>query len=196
MSAHLARNRARNPFSGIVSVAPLTTSDLADLKQPNPISDLRKLRAIHHEVAHLLALGHTNREVAAVTGLTENRVCTLAQTPSVVNLIAEKRAMREAAREAAHDEIEREARRGMALGVRLLNEFVDTIDENDGVKDLATARALNKLVTDRMDRFGYGRQSTNVNINANFAAKLEAAITRSAKATTLAPKVIDHDELT
>ena len=40
---------------------------------------------------------------------------------------------------------------------------------------------LNRIAVDRMDRTGYGRHTTTTNVNIGFAAKLEAAITRSRK---------------
>lgn len=183
------RQRAQNPFLGIVSVTPLTTADLAELKQPAPVTDIVRLRAIHHEIAYHVAMGKTNAEIAEITGYGPARITTIVNAPSVKDLIAGYNAQRERAREAAIDDFERAAAANMKRGERLVGDFLDAVIESDKAPDLPTVRAINKLVVDRMDRFGYGRQSTNTNVNLNFAAKLEAAISRTAK-------VIDHDDLT
>jgi hypothetical protein len=38
-----------------------------------------------------------------------------------------------------------------------------------------------------MDRFGYGKRQTNVNVNVDFAKRLEAAITRSTRREIIDP---------
>jgi hypothetical protein len=50
---------------------------------------------------------------------------------------------------------------------RQLEDHLDTADERD---ELLPVRELVAITTDRMDRFGYGKKSMNLNVNVDFAA--------------------------
>lgn len=70
-------------------VRELTAEDLKDLINA-PRTDvpvLKKLRAIHHRQAALLAEGKTNNEVAAICGTTAQRVVQLKQDPAFKDLM-------------------------------------------------------------------------------------------------------------
>ena len=180
-----ARRRARNPNSGITEVRHLTTEDLALLKQPAPKSDLKRIRDIHHTMAYYFAMDMPNTEVAERLGMSICRVSQLRNTPSMIQLIAELAAHRRTARLEHIDEFERNAIAVKRKSERVLEHFVDSaldsVLETDKPVDLPTARFIERMATNRMDRFGYGKTSTNVNVNVDFAKKLEAAISRSQK---------------
>jgi hypothetical protein len=61
---------------------------------------------------------------------------------------------------------------------RMISEKLDAADE---AGETLPTRELIAITSDRMDRFGYGKKNMNVNVNVDFASKLEAAITRSRK---------------
>lgn len=70
-------------------VRELSADDLKDLLNA-PRTDvpvLKKLRAIHHRQAALLAEGKTNNEVAAICGTTPQRVVQLKQDPAFKDLM-------------------------------------------------------------------------------------------------------------
>lgn len=70
-------------------VRELVDSDLKDLlNSPNiDVPVLKKLRAIHHRQAALLAEGKTNNEVAAICGTTAQRIVQLKQDPTFKELV-------------------------------------------------------------------------------------------------------------
>jgi hypothetical protein len=62
--------------------------------------------------------------------------------------------------------------------LRHLNEHFDKADEENELIPISRALAV---FADTSDRVGLSKKSTNVNINVDFAAKLESARARSAK---------------
>jgi hypothetical protein len=179
------RRRARNPNAGITEVRHLTTADLALLRQPAPKSDLKRIRDVHHTIAYYFALDMSNVDIAERLGMSIMRISQLRHTPAVIELTDQFRAHRHAARLEHIDEFERTAIANKRKAERVLEHFVDhaldAVMDTDRPVDLPTARFIDRLSTSRMDRFGYGKTSTNVNVNVDFAKKLEAAISRSRK---------------
>jgi DNA-binding CsgD family transcriptional regulator len=180
------RRRAHNPNSGITQVRPLTTQDLARLREPIAPSNIRRLRESHHEVAYLAAMGFNNVEIAQRLGYTRERIHTLLKAPNVVELVANYRSHRESARIESLKDFESLKSQNM---IRAERQIADMLEDSESGDRPLPALILNRLAIDRMDRNGYGKQTTNINVNLDFARKLEAAIARS----TPQPKVIDHD---
>ena len=173
-------NRQRNPNScRILSVRPLVESDLEALRQPSKrVGLVRSLRDSHHNVARLFALGLSNTEIAERTGYGYNRISMFRSDPAMIELIAHYREMvTESFREEA-DSFMTTAVANMRKAERQLSDHLDKADEAD---ELLPVRELVAITTDRMDRFGYGKKSMNLNVNVDFAAKLEAAIARTKK---------------
>ncbi len=59
--------------------------------------------------------------------------------------------------------------------------IADSIAEADEAGDLLPIRTALAISADGADRLGYGKRSTNLNINADLGAALERAIARSGK---------------
>jgi hypothetical protein len=169
----------RNPRSPrILAVRPLTEADLEYLRQPSARGRIANIKDSHHNLARLCALGLSNNEVADRLGYSIGRVSILRHDPSVVELIAHYRELVTENFVEVVDEFQRTAVANMAKAERMIS---DKIDEADANNETLPMRELIAITSDRMDRFGYGKKSLNLNVNVDFAAKLEAAISRSKK---------------
>ena len=62
------------------------------------------------------------------------------------------------------------------IAARMKRDYLEELDE---AGERPTLRELHLITSDGQDRFGITKKSTNVNVNVDFAAKLEAAIARS-----------------
>lgn len=136
------------------------------------------LRESHQKIARLLASGLKLGEVAQHTGYSYQRVHILSKDPAVQELVSRYRNM------LIEDWREEESTfQGLAMKnmVAAERQLADKIDAADEAGELLPTRELLAISSDRMDRFGYGKKNTNLNINVDFAAKLEAAIARTKK---------------
>lgn len=153
-------------------------ADLELLRKPSAAVRIQKLKDSHHQVARLIASGLPLYEVAERTGYSYQRIATLNVDPSVQELVANYRNMVNEAWRESIDEFQRNAIANMAKAERMLGDKLDAADEGD---ETLSTRELVAITSDRMDRFGYGKKNMNVNVNVDFAAKLEAAIARTKK---------------
>jgi len=160
----------------IVSVRPITETDLELLRQPAARYGLATIRDSHHNIARHLAAGLRLHEVAAATGYSISRVKMLRDDPAMAELVSHYRSIideRWAETVDAHQEL---AISNMRKAERMIADKLDAADE---VGDSLPVRELIAITSDRMDRFGYSKKTVNTNFNIDFAAKLEAAIARS-----------------
>lgn len=163
----------------VLSVRSMTEDDLESLRLPSRRQGLvGPLRDSHHNIARLLALGLKNYEVADRTGFSESRVSVLSKDPAMLELIAQKRALVEDSFREEADAFMTNAVANMRKAERQLGDRLDAADEAGAPLPV---RELVAITSDRMDRFGYGKKSLNLNVNLDFAAKLEAAIARTKK---------------
>jgi len=150
---------------------------------------VRRFRDPHHRVARLFASGLGLAEVAARSGYSYNRVSQLHADPAFQELIATYRRKVTERFEETIDEVVQEGLEQIRIGQRMVREQLEEAEENETHIPLRNLIALN---ADNMDRFGYGKRQTNLNVNADFASLLEKAITRSGKTiegTALPPVV-------
>ena len=165
----------------ILGCRPMTEADLESLRLPPQRHDrVKNLRDSHHNVARLMASGMSNTEIALATGYTTQRIGRFRNDPSMVELVASYRAMITEDWLENQDHLAVLAVKNMVAAERQLSDKLDAADE---AGELLPTRELLAIAADRMDRFGYGKKSMNVNVNVDFAAKLEAAIARSKKVT-------------
>jgi hypothetical protein len=161
----------------------MTRDDLAALRAPAKKPTVKKLRDSHHQLARLAASGLTNLDIAARSGRSLASIVILKQDPAMIELIEHYRGLlteswRESA-DAYYDLI-------YSNQLKAERQIADKLDEADERGELLPTRELIAIARDAADRTGYGKRSTNVNVNVDFAAKLEAAMARS-------QKVIDHE---
>lgn len=168
---------------------PITTKDVESLVAAPPGSRttgvVARLRASHHNVARLLAHGLDNREVAAMTGYTENRISQLANAPAMQDLIATYRERVEERQAAELDQYVALKTKNMIAAERHIADQIDALDEEGELLPIKTALAVS---ADGADRLGYGKKS-QVNHNHEFASALERAIARSGKVVDVTPSV-------
>ncbi len=177
----------------ILSVRPLTREDLALISEKRePIHGIvRRFRDPHHRVARLFASGLRVGEVVERSGYSYNRVKTLHDDPAFQQLIAKYREKVDASFVANADEFYDLATSNMRKAETMIAERLEKAEEEDIDLPLKT---LVDISGDRMDRFGYGKRQTNLNVNADFASLLEKAIQRSGK--TIEANAIPGNSLT
>ena len=161
----------------ILSVTPITEADLEQLRKPAARMGLASIRDSHHNVARHLAAGLNLTEVADVTGYSVQRIGTLRQDPAMEELIAHYRGLVTDGWRGEVDSHQNLAMSNMRKAERMI---ADKLDEADMNGDTLPVRELVAISSDRMDRFGYSKKTANLNVNIDFAARLESAIARTA----------------
>ncbi len=169
----------------ILKVRPLTREDLAlvldkraDGEGRPVVGAVRQFRDPHHQVARLFASGLRMNEVVERCGYSYQRVHTLSTDPAFQQLVAKYREKVDEAFVANADEFYGLATSNMRKAETMIAERLEKAEEEEIDLPLKT---LVDISSDRMDRFGYGKRQTNLNVNADFASLLEKAIQRSGK---------------
>lgn len=163
----------RHPNSPrIRSVRPMTTADLELLRHPSHRPRLAKIRDSHHIIARSLASGMTVNETAAQTGYTTVRISMLRSDPAMAELIANYRDKDTTQWLKSRDSYYDAATSNMLKAEAMI---ADTLDDAINSDEKLPLRELLALTSDRADRFGYSKKSTNVNVNVDFAKHLELA---------------------
>lgn len=169
------------PTVRLLEVSPLSREDLEVLRAPrHNLSIAERFRDPHHNVARLLALGMKQKDVAAATGYSANRISQLEASPAFQELLAlYRQQVAEKFTENA-DELVRAMTSIQRKAIRTVEEHFDAADEEGELIPLKTALAV---AADMADRLGPAKRSvsTNTNINVDFAAELEKAIARSGR---------------
>jgi DNA-binding CsgD family transcriptional regulator len=164
----------RSPASPYIkAVRPMVRTDIESLRQPSARVRISKLRDSHHIMARLIVSGLSTAEIAAETGYSQARVSILRSAPAMVELCEryrgddhdEWRKSRDATYEYIH-----------AAGIKAWRQINDALEDEEEPLPIST---LLKIADSSSDRVGYHRKSTKENINVDFAAKLELAISRS-----------------
>jgi len=161
----------RTPY--IKSVRSLTVQDLPKLREPANKPYILTLRDAHWNVIRLLALGLPHGEIGRRTGYSLARICQLSADPTVRDQVFKLQAAGNAAVVEQIDEFAEMATANMKKAERKLSEKLDDDDAAISIRELVA------ITSDRADRFGYGKRQTNLNVNVDFAARLEAAIQRT-----------------
>lgn len=160
----------------------LTREDLSLLKEKRPQKLIQTLRDPHHKLARLIAMGQTDAQAGAIAGYSMGSVQRLKVDPAFQQLIAEYRKIVLDSYKEQVDEYMELAVSNMVKSERMIAEHLDKADE-DG--ELLPLSKLDTISQGRMDRFGYGKKQTNLNVNVDFAAQLEKARQRSGVAKVI-----------
>lgn len=169
----------------ITNIRPVLREDLAHLAAPRPANHIQTLKDNHHRIARAIASGLSNGDVAALCGVTINRVSMFKSDPAASNLIAHYRAM--ITSEWVQQDTVIEFMRTNALKAQAM--ISDKLDDAMEKNEFLSTRDLLGIAELGLDRTGYGKVNKNININVDFAAKLEAARSRSSRADSA--RVID-----
>lgn len=164
----------------IEDVRELTREEVARTPRAS-VPMVKQLRDSHHMVARLFAMGLRAGQVAERTGYSLARVSTLSGDPAFKELVASYRDMVNEDFRAATDEYFESAIAVRVTSLRLIRDRLEEAEPGD--------IPLNQLVAihaDTADRTGYPKRKESVNLNIDFADRLEKARKRSSEA-----KVID-----
>jgi hypothetical protein len=174
----VTRGRAVSARPELGPIRSLAREDLALLAvRRDPVNIIQKLRDPHHRLARMLATGMRQVEVAALCGMSYNRLHVLTKDPAFQELVASYRGLVTAEFVRSQDHFMEVATSNMLKAETMLAEKLEAAEENG---EFLPTRDLIAISRDAADRFGYGKKSLNVNVNVDFAAKLEEARKRSA----------------
>lgn len=183
-------NRQRNHRSPrILEVEALTREDLAFLQQKSHVPSLQRIREQHRMIARLLAMGLTQTEVANRLNYSITRISILARDPMIQELIAQLRKRIDDNTVDQIDEVMEQLKTQAIMAGRQINQRLE--DAEDG-KETLTVRELTSIYELSLDRVGYGKKSTTVNVNYDFAARLEAARARSRSVPVIDVKAVSE----
>lgn len=174
MDLTLVRAAGRAPSSLPVEIIgeveqsdlPMLTAEGRPSGQPIKITELRDR---HHSVARLLAAGHADWEVAAITGYDRSRISILKNDPTFQELLAFYR-------QNEGSGVADVAARVRDAAATMVTKLVERVEEGEIVE----FADLSKAAKDMLDRAGYGPKSTKeLNINIGLAERVEAARARA-----------------
>lgn len=170
----------------ILSVRPMVRDDLAKLDKGAAKNYIKRIRNVHHLVARLAASGLSNREISESVGYSQARLSVILSSPAMVELCAQYRNMDNESwlkgRDHFYDTMSE-------LGTRSARIILDNYDAAEESGEVIPVRTALSVLEFASDRTGYHKKQTNVNVNVDFAARLEDAIKRSRQAT------IEHQQL-
>jgi hypothetical protein len=174
----LHRGRIQSELQ-ILGIRELSRDDLDCVKEKRNVPAVQRFRDPHHRLARLLASGLRPAEAATQVGYSLARIYILQVDPAFQDLVSAYRKDVHEAYISAEEERHRAATEVNLKALRHLNEHFDKADEEGELVPISRALAV---FADTSDRVGLSKKSTNVNINVDFAAKLESAIARSSRA--------------
>jgi hypothetical protein len=129
----------------------------------------------------------SNQDAAAQTGYSQSTISILRADAAFQDLIA----VYAKAQTEAFAEYSDLAMGNMIRGERLIEDSLEAAGESAEPIPLAELRPVLDIVSDRADRFGYPKKATNVNVNLDFAGRLESARRRSGLAQPASATVLD-----
>jgi len=177
MALQRGRIKIIEPKLGPVrSLARADLSLLAQTRDTPAGSVVAKLRDPHHRIARCLASGMKQNEAAAICGMSYNRVHTLLKDPAFQDLVSKYRGQVDEAFVRSQDHFMEMATANMLRAESMIMEKLEDAEERG---EFLPTRDLLAISRDAADRFGYGKKNTTLNVNADFAALLEAARRRS-----------------
>lgn len=166
--------------ASFLSVAELSREDLGVLKQRRArLPAAARFRDSHHRLARLFASGLTMDQVHERCGYSKSRLSVLRNDPAFEELVAEYRKNVNASWAAGADEYYGLAVSNMLEAELQLEEHLAKAREAD---EPLPVKYLISISRDAADRFGYGKKSSkDINLNVDFADRLQKAIQRSGK---------------
>ena len=172
----------------ILSTRELTKDDLLRLRERREATAVKKIKDSHHFIARLFASGLSIPEVARRTGRTTETIRRVRQSPAFDQLVAEYREIVTAEWAETIDDYYEIVTANMVRSELMITDRLQEQEEDPDAKPIPL-RDLMAISRDAADRFGYGKHTTQTNVNVDFAAQLERAIRRSGKLAD--PKVIE-----
>jgi hypothetical protein len=135
--------------------------NFAELAVSHPVSQLKRIRDHHHQIARLVAEGRRTTDIAFEVGMSISRVSILKSDPAFQQLVEAYRANVEQIR----DHVYAEAQKKQALLMHLtLDELIDRV--SDIPEDFSNGDLL-ETHNQMADRLGYAKISKTVNATLN-----------------------------
>lgn len=160
----------------IESVRPLSREEVLNTPRGRK-SSVKTFRDSHHMVARLFAMGLRPGQVATRSGYSLGRVSTLSADPAFKELVSAYRDSVDDEWKQSVDEYFDLVQSNRIIAARLLNDKLTDAEPDDvSIRELVTIHA------DAADRTGYPKRTVAVNVNVDFAARLDQAIKRSTQA--------------
>lgn len=181
----LTRGRMQEVDPDISDLRSLSRADLAVLHERRPVNTLQTLRDTHHRVARTVAAGVPHAEVVQLCGISYQSLMRYRADPAFMELVAHYRGLVTAEYVRSIDSFMEVATSNMLKAATLVSDRLDAAME-DGASPLPLTQLM-AISDSGADRFGYGKMQKNLNVNVDFAAQLEAARNRSAKARDITP---------
>lgn len=185
----MALQRGKKAIVAEIELSEIRSLDRAELSvllEERPRTPIQSLRDTHHRIARAVATGLKPIEIATLCGISIGRLGTLKLDPAFIDLVAHYRGAVTAEFVRQTDSYLEMATGNMLKAEAMLSDKLDAAMENN---EFLPTRDLIAISRDAADRFGYGKRQTNLNVNADFAAMLEAARSRSSKARDITPQV-------
>lgn len=156
-----------------------------------PKASIKQLRDSHHLVARLFAMGMRPGEIAKAVGYTLMRINQLYTDPAMQELIAHYRGI---VQEQFVDHAAQAYEDYAEIHAKTRRQTIDQLDEADESGEKIPLRTLLSLTADAADRLGYAKRSVSVNVNLEFASRLDRAIARADKAKEIeaAPRAVSQ----
>lgn len=181
----LQRGRVAAITPKLGPVRSLARGDLSLLAEKRPEgSIISKLRDPHHRIARAVAAGLKHVDISALLGVSANRISMLLKDPAFNDLVSKYRGQIDADFFKSQDHFMQTATSNMLMAENMIREKLEDAEERG---EFLPTRDLLAISRDAADRFGYGKKNTTLNVNADFAALLEAARRRSDAARTIGP---------
>lgn len=174
--------------AGTAEPVALTAQDMLRLEAPRPKGQaIQRLRDRHHVLARLIASGVAHGKAAAVMGMSVNRVSLLCNDPAFSNLVATYRKDENlmGAVLGPLDAYAELATGNAMMAEQLVRDRLEDAEEAD--EPTIPMKELLQISRDAADRFGFGKRSTQTNVNIDFVARLDAAVKRSNAVLEAAP---------
>lgn len=172
----LHRGRIATRKLEILGIKDLSREDLSCVRAKRTEPAIARLRDPHHRLARLIASGLKVNEAAIEAGFSLARAYVLHADPSFQNLVESYRKdIREAfvsGQEDYYNEV-------TALNRKALRHIHEHFDKAEEEGDLVPLRMAHSVFTDTSDRVGIPKKSTSINVNLDFAAKLEERLKRA-----------------
>lgn len=181
---HLGRGRQPKDRT-ILEVGPLTREDLARLEAPRKLPSIQRFRDSHHHLARLVAAGFRVQECADRSGYAVNTIHTFIRDPAFKEIVAQYRGQVNASFMQELDDYHDLLLRNRMKAER---QLADKLEEAEALGETLPTRELIAIGRDAADRTGKGKHTTNVNVNIDFAAQLEARLKRRGQVLDLTPK--------
>lgn len=150
--------------------------ELPAIAKPTRYKRLARIRDSHRMVARMVALGLKNIDIASRLGYHANTITRLLHDPAFQELVAQYRQGIDETLYAGADEYFDLLRKNSIAAERMLSDRLALAEEDE---ELLSTRELVSISRDGADRIGYGKRSTQTNINLDFAARLDKAIART-----------------